>query len=693
VPGAKIGFGYQADPSTAGRVETHEFGYLETTSDIEGQWRLHRIAEGMLRRTGAAASHPEFTQARVELEANPEAEKAMRVGTYVFRMGRAVTVTGVVVDSDGLPIADASVLVGLNGETNSRKTKSGEDGHFLVRGCLPGKQLLSAQAKGFSATTEEVEVRDGAGPFRLVLRRGSTLRLRVAGKDGTPISKAYLWLDTLSRDDNSGKPGPAAVQTELELRSDAEGRAVWNEAPDSDLKFSVEAKGHMRMQEYRVHPDGQEHTIILEPALTIVGNVVDAKTGSPVPKFRIITGWPQKNFQTGAINAEWSPIDRFWLPFAGGTFRHMFEEPVIGAEKNPGYVFKFEAEGYASFVSRVVAAEEGEVRLDVTLRPAAAATITVVTPDGQAAANAQIALVPAGGHARLKGIGFDAWNGRGSLIINTDARGQFKLPADDALIRIVATHPRGFAEVAAGELNAGNATWQLIPWGRIEGKWLSSGKPAVGNEVLLENSSGPGGVVEFEFSTFKKQTDSEGRFVYEQVPPGTVRLVRLIRNAQGNGWGHGRKTEVEVRPGETSSVTLGVGGYVVTARLVLPAGADSSHRVNYFGVIQTPTPEIPAEIRGNPEAPQRWLQVSGGFRLMQRAKIFSMTPEADGSVRAEEVEPGTFVFRCGAFVADATGKPLMRWVAPTQPITIPDNPSSGTIDLGVITLQAEAPPR
>ena len=699
--GAKISFGHTPDPTLAGRVETHEFAYLETASDEQGRWRLHRIAEDMLRTTGASAKHPEHTQARVELGSDPGAEKAMRAGSYVFRLGRGVTVTGVVVDPDGSPVIGATVLVGMVSETNSRQGKTDETGQFSVRGCLPGKQLLSAQAQGFSATTEEVELKPGAGPFRLVLGRGTTLRLRVVSQNGKPVQKATLWLETTEghwmgpadREPGGNKRGAVAVQTELELHTDADGRANWSEAPDSDLSFSVAAPGHMYFHHYRVHPDGQEHTVTLEPALTIVGTVVDSKTGALVPKARIITGWPQKDFFTGKTNAQWSPIDRFWLPFEGGAFQHTFEEAVLGAEKNPGYVFKFEAEGYASYISRFVAADEGEVRLDVSLRPAASTTITVVTPDGRPATGAGIALVPTDGHARLKDGGFDPLNSRGSLILTTDSRGQFKLPADDSLGRILATHPGGFGEVAPGELNAGRSTWQLLPWGRIEGKWLVSGKPAVGNEVLLENPDGPMGMLEFDFSDSKKQTDSEGRFAYERVPPGTVRLVRLIQSPGGNGWGHGRKTEVVVRPGEISTVTLGVGGYVVTASLVLPAGVDPSQRVNYYGVIQTPTPEIPTEIKGNPEAIQRWLQASGRFQLMQKAKVFPLTSEADGLIRGEEVEPGTFVFRCGAFVADATGKPLMRWVAPTQPITIPDSPSSGTIDLGVITLQPEPAPR
>ena len=184
VGGAKIGFGYQGDPATAGKVESHEFGYIEVSSDEEGRWHLNRIANDMFRRFGCAAHHPDHLEARVEVGSDPAAEKAMRAGTYVFHLGRAVAVTGTVVDVDDKPVPDAKVLCGHVGETGSREGKSNKDGTFTLLGCRPGKQLLSAQAKGYATTTLEVEVAQDSAPVRLVLRRGSMLRLRVARQDG-----------------------------------------------------------------------------------------------------------------------------------------------------------------------------------------------------------------------------------------------------------------------------------------------------------------------------------------------------------------------------------------------------------------------------------------------------------------------------------------------------------------------------
>ena len=40
------------------------------------------------------------------------------------------------------------------------------------------------------------------------------------------------------------------------------------------------------------------------------------------------------------------------MSFDGGMFQHTYEEPALGGTPNPAFVFKFEADGYAPFVTR-----------------------------------------------------------------------------------------------------------------------------------------------------------------------------------------------------------------------------------------------------------------------------------------------------------------------------------------------------
>src|ERR1017187_7655633 len=121
----------------------------------------------------------------------------------------------------------------------------------------------------------------------------------------------------------------------------------------------------MRINGVSVHPDGEEHLIALGPALVLTGTVRDATSGEKIPKFRITGGWPVTNVFYHTSQPGWAPIARFTVSYEGGEFRHVMEEPVVLG--NPDFIFKFEADGYSPFVTRVIRGDEGVVPLAVTL--------------------------------------------------------------------------------------------------------------------------------------------------------------------------------------------------------------------------------------------------------------------------------------------------------------------------------------
>ena len=137
-----------------------------------------------------------------------------------------------------------------------------------------------------------------------------------------------------------------------------------------ELQFGIAASGYMRTNQLKVRPDGEEHVVVLMPAVVVSGQVTDAETGKVIPQFRIVCGWPQSGFGQGE-SVHWSSFGRDWLSFTGGKYRHSFEDAMVGGTANPGYVLKFEAEGYSPFTARTIRPDEGEVRIDVTLKPAA----------------------------------------------------------------------------------------------------------------------------------------------------------------------------------------------------------------------------------------------------------------------------------------------------------------------------------
>ena len=278
----------------------------------------------------------------------------------------AETVSGVVLDPDGKPAPGATVRVGPLGSSTARETKSQADGTFVLQGCKPGREPLSAELGGFAPATMEIDVKSSLDPVTIQIKHGKTLHLRLVDKRGDPIPNAKFILNTLPFPGPDGRV-PRAIQAEFEGKTGQDGRLVWTNAPDTKLDFAIFAKGFME-DEATVQPDDQEHTIQLKPALTASGSVRDAATGQLIPKFRFGTGWP--SLETNGVTPRWSPLDRFWPSFSGGEFRHTYEEAVLVGVTNRGYILKFEAEGYQPFITRLIAADEGEAKLDVSLQPA-----------------------------------------------------------------------------------------------------------------------------------------------------------------------------------------------------------------------------------------------------------------------------------------------------------------------------------
>lgn len=696
VTGAEVAFGNQTDPVKETRPQTDNFDWpfhVATETDAEGRWRIDRIAEATLRTITGSARHLEHVRSDSVSGANPEALRQLREGRYVFRLGRAVTVRGLVVDTADQSVPGAKVTVGIMNEVNSRETTTQADGTFQVTGCKPGHSLLSAEAPGFAPTTRQVELTAESEPFRLTLAPGRVLRLRVVDSRGFPVPQAEIWLRTLPYQGPGARAGESSpVQIEFHRQTDAEGRVEWDTAPDRDLYFDIAASGYMRQNEVKVRPDGKEHEVVLKPGLTILGTVRDAASGEPIPRFRIVTGWPTPDLATGATNAAWSTIDRFWLSFEGGRFRHVFEEPVLGGVKDPAFVFKFEAEGCAPFVTRVVRADEGEAQFDVWLRAAAATAVTVLLPDGRLAVNADIGLVSPSAGLRLIPGGFSRENLQsGGSLLTTDGQGQFRLPPDAAVARVIAAHPGGFAETTPAVL-AAEPVIRLQAWGRLEGTYLSRGQPAADRELLFQYGQGDFTTVSSDSRAYRVKTDRDGRFVFPQVPPGQHRLVRLVPEkglpgmSSGTVWSHQPLLEVDIHPGDTTTVTIGGTSYTVRARLQWPAGLPRETNWRVMGSVETPVTLAPTDTRNNPQALAAWRNLPEVKAAFANHRSFPFTETTDGTWVAEDVPAGNYVLFVGAVEPGETAGQFKQGARAEVPVVVPADPPSGVLDLGEILM-------
>lgn len=689
---AKVGFNHEEDPASVRLPESHQFSWIEVETDSNGGWRINRIAPEMIRRLHGGASHPDFANSEHRfVSQKPGMETELLEGRFVFRLGKALTVSGLVVDEQDQAVSPAIVRVGNVGTSGSRVVTNSIDGTFLINGCEPGETLLSAEAKGFAATTIAINVSADSEPYKLVLRPGMTLILRVVNKQGQPVANANVWLNTFGNEPIKADPAQTVpIQVEFSPKTDQEGRVIWDSAPDADLTFDIQGAGYMRVSEFKVHPNGQEHIVTLPPALTISGTVRDAETGEAVPTFRIVTGWPHFDPIRNKDSGHWSPLERFWLTFKDGKFQHRFEEYVLHRAMDPSYIFKFEAEGYAPFVSRTVRADEGAARFDVTLRKAKETTLTVQNPDGSAAANTDVGLVYPGAALRLSPNGFASVGGANAAAIrHTDSQGILVLQPDDAVQKLLAANRFGYGERLAADL-PGDVVIRLQKWGRVDGTVLSGGKPAVGRAYSLGFPVADAGSVMFDISSFRVESDGQGKFSFPKAPPGSFKLVELITMKMGaqTSWTHRPVADLEIRPGETTTISLGGNSYGVKGRIRLPGGFKLKPDSHIMAMLQTPYPKPPPEIANDQAAMIQWYQTPGMKEIMAKVRNYEFSQGENGEITVDDIPPGEYTAMVAVMDrvpigAAATPEGLMAQV----PVIVPSEPGPGTIDLGEIELK------
>ncbi len=471
-------------------------------------------------------------------------------------------------------------------------------------------------------------------------------------------------------------------------------------APDCEMKLTARASGFLNSQDIRIRPDDAEHVITLSKALVVHGKVFDEATGQRIQTFRIAQGWPSVNFIAGSTdgqlttNAQWSSIGRFWLDFSGGTYSKTFEEPVVGGTPNRGYFLKFMADGYQPFVTRLIAADEGDVELNVTLKRAHTISVAVYAPDGRPAGAVDVGLVSPGAKLALVQGGFSRENMQtGGSLLRTDKQGAFTLQPDPAITRVIVAEAGGYAEATPTELEA-NPVMRLQPWGRLEVTCYSGGKPVNGREYGLHFEDGSKDAIDFDFMGSRFTTDVMGKFVIEKLPPGKHALMRLIpfkSSDGGGGWMHGNQTAFEIRSGETTPLDLGFSNCTVKAHLAWPAGVSPQPAQNIYAGLHTPMPPIPPAIMTDQAAMLELMKTEEFRAARKNMRSFPGTVSNDGTITVEDVEPGDYQLSVTAMSGDARphasppGKPvdIHPLAQAMKDVTISAGQIATTVDVGV----------
>ncbi|QDT70294.1 hypothetical protein MalM25_32400 [Planctomycetes bacterium MalM25] len=149
----------------------------------------------------------------------------------------------------------------------------------------------------------------------------------------------------------------------------------------------------------------------------------------------------------------------------------------------------------------------------------------------------------------------DRW--QRAFYTESDSEGRFELPQEIVRTRVIASHPKGIARIRL-EPGAERVELRLEPLGRIEGRCVWNGEPGAKQKLYLFASA----------HQDRTTTDSEGRFVFENVPPGEAGIGR---NSSPNGTDRyvcmDPSARLLVKGGETTSCVLGGEGRPVVGRV------------------------------------------------------------------------------------------------------------------------------
>jgi hypothetical protein len=344
-----------------------------------------------------------------------------------------------------------------------------------------------------------------------------------------------------------------------------------------------------------------------KPNLTITGKVIDHETRQPIKSFRVAPG-----VRRGPAYVDWD----FAASVQATDGRYQ-----IRCRRNEvtSYALRIEADGYQRVVSQDVLGNFGSTSIDFELAKQRDVDGTVRTPQGAPAAKARVAVV-------WDALSVTLFNGKTSdaasdtvLVVETDDFGRFHFRQRAANFCLVITHPTGYA-IYQPAPNSKRQFINLDPWTRVEGSFLSGGRPISGVTILILGDQTHD--VDFWGVT---QTGADGRFVFD-------------RALRGKGWveafgmqGMFGKTRVSLNsrcgiqakfaPDKTVRIDFGQSGRPVVGKLQLPPQATDS----------PPWPSAHVYVRGR------------GTNFDTPSIVFDAKVDQEGAFRIDDVPTGSYM--------------------------------------------------
>jgi hypothetical protein len=303
---------------------------------------------------------------------------------------------------------------------------------------------------------------------------------------------------------------------------------------------------------------------------------------------------------------------------------------------------KVEADDYGAQVERLPEAQNGVVQVVLRLKASKALHGVLVTPDGAPVAGGTVAFssgqpgrMPILKNARLVDLG------RQGKVVITDATGEFVLPSPPETGTVMAADANGFGSASVQQVrDSGRLVLQAF--GRIEGTCTRGGQPVAGQEFTLSMRDP---TISFDSGQYKATADENGRFTFDQVPPGGIQVVRLVSMAP-KSWTHSYGADVTVLPGQTAQVALGDSGATLTGRIRFESPPAEGEKLTLRGSLSTVLPPLPGGM--SEEEKRAYFQTPERKAISRQAKNFVVIISDEGSLNVDSIPPGTYMLKVSA---------------------------------------------
>jgi peroxiredoxin len=323
--------------------------------------------------------------------------------------------------------------------------------------------------------------------------------------------------------------------------------------------------------------------------IRVTGTVIDAETKALLGAFKVTEG------RAGGI-----PGIIQWIA-DHHTYGTNGQLQLFLKDGRAAPAIMIEAEGYLPQSSGPIIGME--TNLTFALKKGIGPAGVVLMPDGKPASGATVYLTDLrdGIYVHDPSMKVDERHLQGTRDTVTDDKGAFSFKATVDDFAVLVLEDAGFAQVTVGELNH-NREVKLQPWARVAGRLLVGTQAGTNETIRLaaaplpyQYHPRPTGPLTLMLET---QTDPEGRFAFERVPPLNLQVYHSprVKNVELGAAPVSQTANFSLKPGEVKTLTLGGQGRPVTGQLVVTGydgKIDWRAAAQRLDSILPPTAELP----------------------------------------------------------------------------------------------------